>query len=42
MLRHSYCRLELGWWRPVGDLQDQLEHAYLATTGIYLKVSPNH
>jgi integrase len=24
-----------------GDLQDQLGHASLAATGIYLKVSPN-
>ena len=27
---------------PVGDLQDQLGHASLATTSVYLKVSPNH
>jgi hypothetical protein len=26
----------------VGDLQDQLDHASLATTGIYFKVSSNH
>ena len=27
---------------PVGDLQDQLGHDSLATTGIYLKASSNH
>lgn len=27
---------------PVGDLQDQLGHASLATTGVYLKAGPNH
>jgi integrase len=42
MLRHSFAVWSLDGGVPVGDLQDQLGHASLATTGIYLKVSPNH
>jgi integrase/recombinase XerD len=43
LLRHSFAVV---WSHdggvPVGDLPDLLGHASLATTGIYLKVSPNH
>jgi len=42
MLRHSFAVWSLDGGVPVGDLQDQLGHASLATTGIYLKASPNH
>jgi integrase/recombinase XerD len=42
MLRHSFAVWSLDGGVPVGDLQDQLGHVSLATTGIYLKVSPNH
>ena len=42
MLRHSFAVWSLDSGVPVGDLQDQLGHASLATTGIYLKASPNH
>jgi integrase len=42
MLRHSFAVWSLDNGVPVGDLQDQLGHASLATTGIYLKASPNH
>jgi integrase len=42
MLRHSFAVWSLDGDVPVGDLQDQLGHASMATTGIYLKVSPNH
>jgi integrase len=42
LLRHSFAVWSLDNGVPVGDLQDQLGHASLATTGIYLKVSPNH
>lgn len=42
LLRHSFAVWSLDGGVPVGDLQDQLGHASLATTGIYLKVSPNH
>jgi integrase/recombinase XerD len=42
MLRHSFAVWSLDSGVPVGDLQDQLGHASLATTGVYLKVSPNH
>lgn len=44
LLRHSFAV----WWlnAPVPvtlpDLQEQLGHSSLATTGIYLKASPNH
>jgi site-specific recombinase XerD len=41
-LRHSFAVWSLDSGVPVGDLQEQLGHASLATTGIYLKVSPNH
>ena len=41
-LRHSFAVWSLDSGVPVGDLQDQLGHASLATTGIYLKASPNH
>lgn len=42
MLRHSFAVWSLDGGVPVGDLQDQLGHASLATTGIYLKASPKH
>jgi integrase/recombinase XerD len=42
MLRHSFAVWSLDSGVPVGDLQDQLGHVSLATTGIYLKASPNH
>jgi integrase/recombinase XerD len=42
MLRHSFAVWSPDSGVPVGDLQDQLGHASLATTGIYLKASPNH
>jgi integrase/recombinase XerD len=42
LLRHSFAVWSLDNGVPVGDLQDQLGHASLATTGIYLKASPNH
>ena len=42
LLRHSFAVWSFDSGVPVGDLQDQLGHASLATTGIYLKVSPNH
>jgi integrase/recombinase XerD len=42
ILRHSFAVWSLDSGVPVGDLQDQLGHSSLATTGIYLKVSPNH
>jgi integrase len=42
LLRHSFAVWSLDSGVPVGDLQDQLGHASLATTGIYLKASPKH
>jgi integrase/recombinase XerD len=42
LLRHSFAIWSLDGGVPVGDLLDQLGHASLATTGIYLKASPNH
>ena len=42
LLRHSFAIWSLDSGVPVGALQDQLGHASLATTGIYLKASPNH
>lgn len=42
LLRHSFAIWSLDGGVPIGDLQDQLGHASLATTGIYLKVSPKH
>lgn len=42
LLRHSFAIWSLDSGVPVGDLQDQLGHASLATTGVYLKASPNH
>ena len=42
LLRHSFAIWSLDSGVTVGDLQDQLGHASLATTGIYLKASPNH
>lgn len=42
LLRHSFAVWSLDSGVPVGDLQDQLGHASLATTGIYLKASPDH
>lgn len=37
LLRHSFAVWSLDSGVPVGDLQDQLGHASLATTGIYLR-----
>ncbi|MGA9098049.1 MAG: tyrosine-type recombinase/integrase [Methanotrichaceae archaeon] len=42
LLRHSFAIWSLDNGVPVGDLQDQLGHVSLETTGIYLKASPNH
>jgi integrase/recombinase XerD len=42
LLRHSFAVWSFDSGVPVGDLQGQLGHASLATTGIYLKASPNH
>jgi integrase/recombinase XerD len=42
LLRHSFAIWSLDSGVPVGDLQDQLGHVSLATTGVYLKASPNH
>jgi integrase len=42
ILRHSFAVWSLDGGVPLGDHQDQLGHVSLATTGIYLKVSPNH
>jgi len=42
MLRHSFAVWSFDSGVPVGDLQDHLGHVSLATTGIYLKASPNH
>ena len=42
MLRHSFSVWSLDGGVPVGDLQDQLGHASLPTTGILFKVSPDH
>jgi integrase/recombinase XerD len=42
LLRHSFAIWSLDAGVPIGDLQSQLGHASLATTGIYLKASPNH
>jgi integrase len=42
LLRHSFAICSLDGRVPVGDLQDQLGHASPATTGIYLKASPNY
>lgn len=42
LLKHSFAIWSLDGGMPVGDLQDQLGHASLATTGIYLKASRTH
>jgi integrase/recombinase XerD len=42
LLRHSYASWLLDIGGSVSDLQDQLGHSSLATTGIYLKRRPNH
>lgn len=42
LLRHSFALWSLDRNVPVGDLQQQLGHSSLATTGIYLKARPNH
>ena len=42
LLRHSYASWVLDKGLPVSDLQGQLGHASLATTGIYLQRRPNH
>jgi integrase/recombinase XerC len=42
ILRHSFAVWSLDAGVPIGALQEQLGHSSLATTGIYLKASPNH
>ena len=44
LLRHSFAVWSLNAPVPVtlSDLQEQLGHSSLTTTGIYLKASPNH
>jgi len=44
LLRHSFAVWSLNAPTPVtlSDLQEQLGHSSLITTGIYLKASPNH
>lgn len=42
LLRHSFALWSLDHNVPVGDLQQQLGHSSLTTTGIYLKARPNH
>lgn len=42
LLRHSFALWSLDKNIPVGDLQQQLGHSSLSTTGIYLKARPNH
>lgn len=42
LLRHSFALWSLDRNVPVGDLQQQLGHRSLTTTGIYLRVRPNH
>jgi integrase len=42
MLRHICAMFSIAAGIPLSDLQAQLGHASLATTGIYLKASPNH
>jgi integrase/recombinase XerD len=42
LLRHSYASWVLDKGLPVSDLQGQLGHVSLATTGIYLQRKPNH
>ena len=42
MLRHSFAIFSIEAGIPLSDLQSQLGHASLATTGVYLKASPNH
>jgi site-specific recombinase XerD len=42
MLRHSFAIFSIEAGIPLSDLQAQLGHASLATTGVYLKASPNH
>jgi integrase len=42
LLRHRFAVWSLYSGVPGGALQDQLGHASLATTSIYLKAQPNH
>jgi integrase/recombinase XerD len=42
LLRHSFALWSLDRNVPVGDLQQQLGHSSLTTTGIYLRARPNH
>jgi len=42
LLRHSHASWMLDLNMPISDVQDQLGHASIATTGIYLKKRPNH
>jgi integrase/recombinase XerD len=42
LLRHSFALWSLDSGVPIYDLQKQLGHATLASTGVYLEASPNH
>lgn len=42
LLRHSYSSWVLDKGLTVYELQEQLGHSSIATTGIYLKKKPNH
>jgi integrase/recombinase XerD len=42
LLRHSFALWSLDRNVPVGDLQQQLGHNSLTTTGVYLRARPNH
>ena len=42
LLRHSHASWMLDLNIPVSEVQEQLGHASIATTGIYLKKQPNH
>jgi integrase/recombinase XerD len=42
LLRHSFAMWSLDSGVPIYDLQKQLGHATLASTGVYLEASPNH
>jgi integrase/recombinase XerD len=42
LLRHSFSRWTLDVGIDIAPLQQQIEHASLNTTAIYLKARPNH
>ncbi len=42
LLSHSFAMWSLDGGVPIYDLQRQLGHASLASTGVYLEASPNH